>query len=109
MCNFTGVFRSQSSNRLIEYSFENAEKTVWSVVDLTVPLVTKLEDPINKIDDLMCKSLDIVVENVPIVTYTPEEVSDLWYMTDTQNNSNKNNWCGLNIIVKIDILVADVY
>ncbi|XP_025209070.1 lipid storage droplets surface-binding protein 1 isoform X2 [Melanaphis sacchari] len=62
------------SNRVIEYSLENAEKTVLSVVDMSVPLVIKFEDPINKIDDIMCKSLDIVEQNVPMVTYTPEEI-----------------------------------
>lgn len=65
----------QSSNRIIGYSLENAEKTVLTVYDMSVPIIIKLEDPINKIDDLMCKSLDIVVHNAPFVTYTPEEVS----------------------------------
>jgi perilipin-2 len=36
--------------------------------------VIKFEDPINRIDDLMCKSLDVVEYNIPIVTYTPEEI-----------------------------------
>lgn len=65
----------QTSNKVIEYSLDNAEKTVLGVVEFSTPLVIKFEDPINKIDDLMCKSLDIVEQNVPIVTYTPEEVS----------------------------------
>jgi len=63
------------SNRVIGYSLESAEKTALSVVDLSVPLVIKFEDPINRIDDIMCKSLDIVEQNVPMITYTPEEVS----------------------------------
>lgn len=67
----------QSSNKVIECSLQNAEKTVWTVVDLSIPIVTKFEDPINKIDDLMCKSLDLVEQNAPIVTYTPEEVKRL--------------------------------
>uniref|UniRef100_A0A2S2PD15 Lipid storage droplets surface-binding protein 1 n=1 Tax=Schizaphis graminum TaxID=13262 RepID=A0A2S2PD15_SCHGA len=62
------------SNRVIGYSLESAEKTVLSVVDMSVPLVIKFEDPINRIDDIMCKSLDIVEQNVPMVTYTPEEI-----------------------------------
>lgn len=65
----------QSSNRVIGFSLNQTEKTVLGVIDLTVPLVIKLENPINKIDDIMCKSLDIVEENLPIITYTPEEVS----------------------------------
>lgn len=60
---------------MIEYSLVKAEKSVLGVVELSAPLVIKFEDPINKIDDLMCKSLDVVEHNVPIVTYTPEEVS----------------------------------
>lgn len=64
----------KTSNKVIEYSLDNAEKTVLGVVELSTPLVIKFEDPINKIDDLMCKSLDIVEHNVPIVTYTPEEI-----------------------------------
>lgn len=64
----------KSSNRIIGYSLENAEKTVLTVYDMSVPIIIKLEDPINKIDDLMCKSLDIVVHNAPFVTYTPEEM-----------------------------------
>ncbi|XP_026810229.1 lipid storage droplets surface-binding protein 1 [Rhopalosiphum maidis] len=62
------------SNRVIGYSLESAEKTVLSVVDMSVPLVIKFEDPINRIDDIMCKSLDVVEQNVPMVTYTPEEI-----------------------------------
>lgn len=62
------------SNRLIGYSLESAEKTVLSVVDMSVPLIIKFEDPINRIDDIMCKSLDVVEQNVPVVTYTPEEI-----------------------------------
>ncbi|VVC42496.1 Hypothetical protein CINCED_3A005291 [Cinara cedri] len=64
----------KSSNRIIEYSLDNAEKTVLSVVDISTPIVVKFEDPINKIDEIMCKSLDIVEHNVPMVTYTPEEI-----------------------------------
>lgn len=59
----------------MEYSLGNAEKTVLNVVDITAPIVIKFEDPINRIDDFMCKSLDVVVQKVPIVTYTPEEVN----------------------------------
>jgi len=79
------------SNRVIGYSLESAEKTVLSVVDMSVPLVIKFEDPINRIDDIMCKSLDVVEQNVPMVTYTPEEVSTfkILYYTNiiTYNNS----------------------
>jgi len=64
----------QTSNRIFQYSLENAEKTVMGVVDMTVPIVIKFEEPLNRIDDLMCKSLDIVEQNIPIVTYTPEEI-----------------------------------
>lgn len=64
----------KSSNKIIGFSLDNAEKTVLNMVDLTVPIVIKLEDPINRIDDIMCKSLDIVEHNIPIVTYTPEEI-----------------------------------
>lgn len=74
------------SNRVIGYSLESAEKTVLSVVDMTVPLVIKFEDPINRIDDIMCKSLDVVEQNIPMVTYTPEEVSAF------------NTLCYINII-----------
>lgn len=63
------------SNRVIGYSLESAEKTVLNVADLSVPLIIKFEDPINRIDDIMCKSLDVVEHNIPMVTYTPEEVS----------------------------------
>lgn len=64
----------KTSNRIFKYSLENAEKTLFAVADMYVPIVIKLEDPINKIDDLMCKSLDIVEHNFPIITYTPEEI-----------------------------------
>ncbi|XP_050531814.1 lipid storage droplets surface-binding protein 1 [Daktulosphaira vitifoliae] len=72
--------RVKMSNRVIQYGFENAESTVWTVVDMSVPLVTKFEDPINKIDEMICKSLDVVEQNVPFVTYTPEE---MYYTTKT--------------------------
>ncbi|XP_050428274.1 lipid storage droplets surface-binding protein 1-like isoform X2 [Adelges cooleyi] len=72
--------RVKNLNRVFEYGFGNAENTVWTVVDLSVPLVAKLEDPINKIDEIMCKSLDVVEQNVPFITYTPEEI---YYSTKT--------------------------
>lgn len=66
----------QASNRLLEYGLENAEKTVLNVVDMSVPIAVKFGEPINRIDSIMCKSLDIVEHNIPIVTYTPHMVSD---------------------------------
>jgi len=80
------------SNKIITYSLESAEKTVLNVMDMSVPLVIKFEDPINRIDDIMCKSLDVVEQNVPMVTYTPEEVSAFKISCYIQIMINKTNY-----------------
>jgi len=67
------------SSAIIAYGLNNVEKTAMNVVDLSMPFVNKFEDPINKIDKFMCKSLDIIEENVPMVNYSPEEVRGFIY------------------------------
>uniref|UniRef100_A0A1L8DZ84 Putative lipid storage droplets surface-binding protein 1 n=1 Tax=Nyssomyia neivai TaxID=330878 RepID=A0A1L8DZ84_9DIPT len=66
--------RIKRSNTLFNWYFNTAEATLWAAVDSIKPAARIVEGPLNKIDNLMCKSLDIVEQRVPIV-YLPPQVA----------------------------------
>jgi len=65
----------QKSNSLVSWGLNTAESTVQSAFETTLPAVIALERPIAIVDSLLCKSLDIVEERVPVVTLPPALVS----------------------------------
>lgn len=70
------------SNTLFNWYFSTAEATLWAAVDSIRPAVRLVEGPLNKIDNIMCKSLDIVERRVPIV-YLPPQVVSLEFFLDS--------------------------
>ncbi|GAB0093110.1 Lipid storage droplets surface-binding protein 1 [Sergentomyia squamirostris] len=76
--------RIKRSNTLFNWYFSTAEATLWAAVDSIRPAVRMVEGPLNKIDTLMCKSLDIVEQRVPIVYLPPQVVyyNTKEYMSD---------------------------
>lgn len=60
---------------MVGYALENAENAARNVVHACAPLAVMFGEPINRIDDVLCKSLAVVEQNIPFVTYTPRKVS----------------------------------
>jgi hypothetical protein len=65
----------QKSNSLVSWGLNTAESSVQLALETTLPAVIVLERPIALIDSLLCKSLDVVEERVPVVTLPPYQVS----------------------------------
>ncbi|XP_065215162.1 lipid storage droplets surface-binding protein 1 isoform X2 [Planococcus citri] len=64
----------KKSNRLIEWSLGTAEATVTIAIDLTKPGIVMLDGPIHLIDEILCKSLDMMEEAVPIIKSEPDKL-----------------------------------
>lgn len=62
----------KKSNTLLKWGLKPAEFGVWIAVESTVPLVTLLEKPVNAVDFLVCRSLDVIEKNIPVITYPPD-------------------------------------
>jgi hypothetical protein len=63
--------RIKNSNSLVSWGLNTAESTVQAAFETTLPAVVALERPIAIVDSLLCKSLDIVEERIPVVTLPP--------------------------------------
>jgi len=63
--------RIKKSNSLVSWGLTTAESTVQAAFETTLPAVVALERPIAVVDSLLCKSLDIVEERIPVVTLPP--------------------------------------
>lgn len=76
--------RIKMNNRLFNWYLNTAEATLYAAIDSVQPAVKLLEGPLKRIDDIMCKSLDVVEQRVPLVYLPPEMM--YWntkeYMTD---------------------------
>ena len=59
---------------MIEWSLGTAEATVTIAIDLTKPGIVMLDGPIHLIDEILCKSLDMMEEAVPIIKSEPDKV-----------------------------------
>lgn len=62
----------KSSNSFINWYCEVAETTVLAAMDSARPVVRLFDGPIKKIDEMMCKSLDIVEQIAPSVYLPPQ-------------------------------------
>lgn len=88
----------QNSNRLIAWSVETAEGTVVIAFHLTKPalelykpVIVLLDGPINLVDEILCKSLDMIEDAVPLIKREPDEVKFAkidWLMTQS-NHCNR--------------------
>jgi len=61
----------KKSNSLVSWGLNTAESTVQAAFETTLPAVIVLEKPIAIVDSLLCRSLDIVEERIPVVTLPP--------------------------------------
>lgn len=61
-------------NGLLNWYFGTAEGVLYTIADTVQPAVKIIEGPLQRIDKLLCSSLDIVEQRVPQVYLPPESV-----------------------------------
>ncbi|XP_017031601.1 lipid storage droplets surface-binding protein 1 isoform X2 [Drosophila kikkawai] len=62
----------KNNNRLFSWYFETAEATISAAYDTVQPAVKLFEPSIRRLDNVMCKSLDILEQRIPLVYLPPE-------------------------------------
>ncbi|XP_023035488.1 lipid storage droplets surface-binding protein 1 isoform X1 [Drosophila willistoni] len=62
----------KNNNRLFSWYFDTAEATVAAAYDSLQPAVKLFEHPLKRLDNVMCKSLDILEQHIPLVYLPPE-------------------------------------
>jgi len=70
----------KESNKLVNFTLTNAEKSVTFVAGQAKPVVMKFEKQIQAVDNLACKGLGTLEEKVPFITKPADEI-----ITDTRN------------------------
>jgi hypothetical protein len=78
----------KESNKLVNFTLTNAERTATFMVGQAKPVVLKFERQIQAVDDLACKGLVTLVEKVPFIKKPAEEIIDETrkMYTDTLNS-----------------------
>ncbi|XP_018321261.1 lipid storage droplets surface-binding protein 1 isoform X2 [Agrilus planipennis] len=62
----------KTSNSVVHWAIDQAETTIFNVVDSALPAAVLFEGPLQTVDTVLCKSLDIVEERYPSVKLPPE-------------------------------------
>ncbi|KAH8381832.1 hypothetical protein KR009_000459, partial [Drosophila setifemur] len=62
----------KNNNRLFAWYFETAEATITAAYETVQPAVKLFEPSIRRLDNVMCKSLDILEQRIPLVYLPPE-------------------------------------
>ncbi|XP_034485178.1 lipid storage droplets surface-binding protein 1 [Drosophila innubila] len=62
----------KNNNRLFSWYFETAEATISAAYETVQPAVKLFELPLKRLDNVMCKSLDILEQRIPLVYLPPE-------------------------------------
>ncbi|KAH8337664.1 hypothetical protein KR074_006116, partial [Drosophila pseudoananassae] len=60
------------NNRLFSWYFETAEATITAAYETVQPAVKLFEPSLRRLDNVMCKSLDILEQRIPLVYLPPE-------------------------------------
>ncbi|XP_050319255.1 lipid storage droplets surface-binding protein 1 [Bactrocera neohumeralis] len=60
------------NNRLFNWYFETAESTIFAAYESVQPAVKLFEAPLKHLDGVMCKSLDLLEQRIPLVYLPPE-------------------------------------
>ena len=63
------------NNRLFNWYFDTAEATLYAAFETVQPAVKLFEAPLKQLDTVMCKSLDILEQRIPLVYLPPEMVN----------------------------------
>ncbi|CAL1266904.1 unnamed protein product [Larinioides sclopetarius] len=64
----------KESNRIVNFTLTNAEKTATFVAGQAKPVVLKFEKQIQVVDDLACKGLGTLEEKVPFIKKPADEI-----------------------------------
>ncbi|KAK9884523.1 hypothetical protein WA026_007365 [Henosepilachna vigintioctopunctata] len=74
--------RIKKTNTMISWTLDQAEDTIKSVTHL--PAIGLLEAPLNTIDRVICRSLDVVESKIPSINLPPKMIysNTLDYMSD---------------------------
>ncbi|CAG4933752.1 unnamed protein product [Parnassius apollo] len=67
-------FRIKDSNPVFRWYLTLGEKSFYIGVQLALPAVQMLETPIQQLDKLLCKSLDVVEKRVPSIYLPPQDM-----------------------------------
>lgn len=70
-----GVYkRVKDCNGLVHWTLNGAEGAFQIALGAVTPVAVKLQQPINLVDDTLCKGIDVLQEKVPIVKEPPSQV-----------------------------------
>ncbi|XP_075217138.1 lipid storage droplet-1 isoform X3 [Lycorma delicatula] len=67
-------YKIKKSNGLFTWSLNSAEAGFMLAIEITLPAVSYLEAPLHTVDNIICRSLDIVEERVPAINYPPKVI-----------------------------------
>ncbi|XP_053945205.1 lipid storage droplets surface-binding protein 1 [Anastrepha ludens] len=62
----------KNNNRIFNWYFETAESTIFAAYESVQPAVKLFEAPLKHLDGVMCKSLDLLEQRIPLVYLPPE-------------------------------------
>lgn len=62
----------KNNNRIFNWYFETAESTIFAAYESVQPAVKLFEAPLKQLDGVMCKSLDLLEQRIPLVYLPPE-------------------------------------
>lgn len=62
----------KNNNRLFNWYFDTAEATIFAAYESVQPAVKLFEAPLKQLDNVLCKSLDILEQRIPLVYLPPE-------------------------------------
>lgn len=77
---------------MFTWSFNTAEGVLCAAVETVRPAVKIIEGPLQRIDQMLCNSLDIVEQRVPSVYLPPRMVSDNEKKMIITLKKNRNKW-----------------
>lgn len=68
----------QTSNNLFFWTFDQAENSIYTVLETASPAVFLLEGPLSTVDKIVCRSLDLVESRVPSINLPPQMVCNYY-------------------------------
>ncbi|KAJ6642306.1 Lipid storage droplets surface-binding protein 1 [Pseudolycoriella hygida] len=78
------IYTKLKKNRVLNWPLSSAEELFFSSAELIKPLIDLFEEPVTKLDNFLCKTLDFVALKVPSVYMPPELIyfNTKEYMSD---------------------------
>lgn len=65
----------QQQNRVLNWPINSAESLLFSSAEFIKPIFNLIQEPVTKVDNFLCKTLDFVEYQIPSVYMPPEMVS----------------------------------